>query len=278
MPSPAKLLTRLPFAPGSRDNVRRIAIFGDSHIGIMDDPAMRVLVECFEAEGVDFIVANGDVHDCGPVSRHLGKAKRAALENGQLAEEAAKGRWLINWLATRPGRALYGTGNHEDWINDVALDTNTVGTFTVASALGIPAGIEVLPHGYQIRLGSLVVEHGDVILGRSTGGQHLAANILRRYPNQTTIVNHFHHQDYSVNTTEDAVGVLRSHAAYCLGHTSLPTEHKEYAGRTPNWQQGGALVEVWEADRKPRYSIHLLEVHRDRRNRPMLQFNGRMYK
>ncbi len=276
MPSQTSLLTRLPFAPGSRSNVKRIGIFGDVHIGIHDDPALRVLVECFEAEGIDLGLANGDIHDCGPVSSHHGKRRRAALESGQLAEEAASGRWLVDWMCTRP--FYYGTGNHEDWINDVALETNTVGTLTVASALGIPPSIQVLPHGYQVRLGSLVVEHGDVILGRSTGGQHLAANILRRYPNQTTIVNHFHHQDYSVNTTEDSGGVLRSHAAFCLGHLSLPTEHKDYAGRTPNWQQGGAIVDVWEADRKPRYSVHLLEIHRDRRNRPMLEFGGKVYR
>ena len=271
MPSQAKLLTKLNFSQASK-----IAVFGDVHIGIHDEDAMRVLVECFEREGVDVIIANGDIHDCGPVSRHTSKAKLAALETGQLAEEAASGRWIVDWMATRD--CYYGTGNHEDWINDLALESNTVGTVTVASALGIPPSIQVLPHGYQIRIGSLVVEHGDVILGRSTGGQHLAANILRKYPNQTTIVNHFHHQDYSVNTTDDSNGVRRSHAAYCLGHVSMPDAHQKYAGRSPNWQQGGAMVQTYQVDGRPRYSVHLLEIHRDRRNCPFLEFNGRLYK
>lgn len=237
-----------------------------------------MLVECFEAEGVDCALANGDIHDCAAVSRHVGKARRAAMETGQLAEEAASGRWIVDWLATRP--CLYGEGNHEDWINDVALETNTVGTLTVASALGLPVGpaFVVLPHGYQIRAGSLVVEHGDVVLGRSTGGQHLAANILRRYPNQTTVVNHFHHQDYAVHTTRDSAGVHRSHAAYCVGHLSRPDAHMEYAGRDPNWQQGGAIIELYQVDGRVRYTVHLLEVHRDRRGRPFLQFGGRLYK
>lgn len=253
-------------------------MLGDVHIGVHDSAAIKVLVECFEAEGVDCVIANGDIHDCAAVSPHVGKARRAALETGQLAEEAASGRWLVDWFCTRP--TLYGTGNHEDWVNDLALASNTVGTLTVASALGLPESdsFKVLPHGYQIRAGSLVVEHGDVILGRSTGGQHLAANILRRYPNQTTVVNHFHHMDYAVHTTDDSSGVRRSHGVYCVGHVSDPSAHKEYAGRAPNWQQGGAIIDLYEVDGRPRYTVNLMEIHRDRRNRPFLQYNGRLYK
>lgn len=254
----------------------RVAVLGDVHIGIHDDRALRVLVECFEGVGTEIVLANGDIHDCAAVSPHHGKRRRAALETGQLAEEAASGRWLIDWFCTRP--TIYGPGNHEDWINDVALDTNTVGTLTVASALGLPPSITTLPHGYQIRLGSMVVEHGDVIFPRSSGGVNLASNILRKYPNQTTVVNHFHHMDYAVHTTDDSNGVARSHAAFCLGHVSLPDAHQEYAGRSPNWQQGGAIIELYEVDGRPRYTVHLLEIHRDRRGRPFLQFGGKVYR
>lgn len=239
---------------------------------------MRLLVECFEREGVDGCIANGDIHDCGPVSRHKGKAKLAALEAGQLAEEAAQGRWLIDWMRTRP--AIYGTGNHEAWIDLLALESNLVGTLTVTSALDLPAGPEfvVLPNGYQIRIGSLVLEHGNITLGSSRGGQHLAASILRRYPNQTTIVGHWHHADYAVCSTPDHSGILRSHAAHCLGHVSLSEKHTEYAGRTPNWQQGAAIVDLWECDGKPRFTVHPIELHRDRRNRPVFEYNGYVYK
>src|ERR1700759_4196447 len=128
----------------------KIAVFGDVHIGIHDNPAMKLLVECFEREGCDFTIANGDIHDCAAVSRHPGKAKQSVIDTGQLLDEAAGGRWLMDWLCTRP--SLYGTGNHEDWINDLALASNTVGTVSVRSALDIPPSVDVLPHGYQIRL------------------------------------------------------------------------------------------------------------------------------
>lgn len=265
-----KLLTKLSL-PNSK-----IAVLGDIHIGIHDERALKVLVELFEGVGADTVFANGDIHDCAAVSPHVGKARRAAMETGQLAEEAASGRWFVDWLMTRD--SYYGVGNHEDWINDVALSTNTVGTLTVASALGLPRDLKVLPHGYQIRIGSLVVEHGDVIFPRSTGGVNLASNILRKYPNQSTIVNHFHHMDYAVNTTDDSGGVRSSHAAYCLGHVSDPSAHKEYAGRSPNWQQGGALVQTYQVDGKTRYTVHLIEIHRDKRGRPFAEFGGKVYR
>lgn len=264
----------LPSCPGMK-----IAILNDVHIGIHDEDAVKVLIECFEREGVDFVVANGDIHDCGPVSRHAGKAALARLESGQLAEEAASGRWIVDWMATRP--CIYGTGNHEDWINDLAISTGTVGTLTVSRALGLPEapGFVVAPHGYQIRFGSLVIEHGDCIFSRGgSGPANLARGIFTRFPGQTSLVGHFHRQDAAWFTSFDSAGIARSHAAFCVGHLSKIDAHIAYAGRAPNWQQGGAIVETWRDGVNKRFTVHLLEIHRDRNNRPILQFNGRLYR
>lgn len=257
----------------------RVALLSDVHIGIHDEDAIKVLIECFEAENVDFTICNGDGHDCGPVSRHAGKAALARLESGQLAEEAASGRWIVDWLATRP--SVYGVGNHEDWINQLAIQSGLVGSLTVSSALGLPESktFVVAEHGYQIRLGNLVIEHGDCIFPRSGAGPaNLAATILRRFPDQTTIVGHFHREDIAWSTTYDNDGIARTRAAYCLPHLSNSSAHMAYAGRAPNWQQGGALIEVWYQDGKPRFTVHMLEIHRDKRNRPVLHFNGRTYR
>lgn len=265
-----RCLTPAELPPGSL-----LAIFNDVHIGIHDDAALRLAVECCEAEGVTHVIQNGDNHDCGPVSSHELKARAAALTNGSLLEEAASGRWFTDWCVTRP--CWYGTGNHEDWINDLALRTNTVGSVTVASALGLPGNMEVLPHGYQIRIGSLVIEHGDVTLGRGSGGVNIAQAILNRFPDQTTIVGHYHRIAQATRTSTDADGIFRSHAAFVSGHLSDPTAHMEYAGRAPNWQQGFTLVRVWYDGGKPRYTIHLVEIHRNRYGRPVFEYNGRVY-
>lgn len=256
----------------------KLGILSDIHIGVHDEDAVKVVVECMEAEGVDGLIANGDIHDCGPVSRHAGKAKRAALENGQLLEEAASGRWIVDWFRTRP--TAYIPGNHEDWINDLALETNTVGTLTVASALGLPEGPDfvVFPHGSQLRFGSLVVEHGDLLFPRGGGPANLARAILAKYPSQTTIAGHFHRDDFSCHTTPDHAGIARTHAAHTLGHLSDPRAHKEYAGRDPNWQQGAGIVRLWRDGGRIRFTVDHLMVHRDRYDRPVLEYAGRVYR
>lgn len=254
----------------------KLAIISDVHIGIHDDQALRLLVECFEAEGCDFTLANGDIHDCACISRHPGKAALARIENGQLAEEIRGGRWFVEWLATRPG--IYGEGNHEDWINDLARSAGAVGSITVASVLDLPRQLMVAPHGYQIRVGNLVVEHGDAIFPRGQGPQHLAATLLRKFPDQTTIIGHCHRQDASFATTLDSRAIARTHAAFSLGHVSQYDRHVSYAGRVPNWQQGAAIVNVWRDASKVRFTVNMLEVHRTRYGRPILEHNGKVYR
>lgn len=234
-------------------------------------------IEVCEAQGITGIILNGDIHDCGPVSSHEMKARKANIETGQLAEEAATGRWFIDWCESRPG-TIYGEGNHEDWINDVAVRTGTVGSLTVASALGLPKSFEVLPHGYQIRMGSLVIEHGDVTLGRGSGGANVAQAILRQFPDQTTVVGHHHIIAQASRTAPDDRGILRTRSAHVLGHLSDPFAHSEYAGRSPNWQQGLGLVRVWHDGPKVRYTIHPIEIHRDRYGRPITEFGGKVYR
>lgn len=254
----------------------RMGVFGDSHIGIEDKPAMNLMVEIMDAEGCTGVFANGDAVNCGTVSPHPENRKLREHNISQLKEEVDYGREYLNWMAGFP-LALYGEGNHENWINRVAVETNTVGSLSVRSALDIPAKIEVLQHGYQVRAGSLVIEHGDIVLGRGSGGANLARTILSKYPDQTTLVNHFHRDGVAIRTSPDVNGVLRSHAAHTLGHMSLPDAHTEYAGRMPDWQQSFALIDFYLVDRKIRFNISHVLIHRDRRNRPYAYHNGKLY-
>ena len=251
-------------------------VFGDLHIGIEDKPAANLMIECFEREGIDLTCANGDIVNCATVAPHEGSQREAAIEHGFLMDEADSGREYLDWLATRP--CLYGEGNHEDWINDVAKRTGTVGSLTVKSALGLHPSIQVLPQAYQIRAGSLVIEHGDVTLGRGSGGVNLARTILTRYPDQTTVVNHFHRMDMAIRTAPDQRDVFRSRAAFSLGHMSQVRRHTEYASRAPNWQTGFAIIEFWRVDGQIRYNVNPIEIHRDRRGRPVFSYRGHTYR
>lgn len=255
-----------------------IAVFGDLHIGEHDSRAANLFVEATDREGAKVVIGNGDIVNCGTVSRHPDLKARSVAKYGDLSTETDTGRHYLDWLASRGGKSYLGIGNHEDWINDVALYSGLGRTLSVRTALSIPDSVEVLPQGYQLRIGSLAIEHGDIVLGRSTGGQNLARNILRRYPMQTTVVNHFHQESYACDTTPDSRGVLRSHAAYAIGHLSDPNAHTEYAGRTPNWQQGFAFIRVYYVDGQAKYTVTPVQIHRDRRNRPFCEYNGHVYK
>lgn len=251
-------------------------VFGDLHIGIHDRPSAYAMIDCFEREGIDRPIANGDIVNCATVSPHEGSQRLAAIEHGHLMDEANTGRDILDWLGAR--EAFYGTGNHEDWINDVALRTGTVGSLTVKSALGLAPGITVLPQAYQIRAGSLVLEHGDATLGRGSGGVNLARTILTRYPDQTTVVNHFHRMDMAIRTAPDRDDIFRSRAAFTLGHMSDIRRHAEYASRAPNWQTGFAFIRFWRVDGQLRFNVEPIEIHRDRRGRPVFSYRGRTYR
>lgn len=255
-----------------------VVVFNDLHIGEHDAPAANLMVEAADREGANLVIANGDITNCGTVSPHPTVKARNIRKYGSLENEVASGREYIDWLATRGGHSILGVGNHEDWINDVALYSGLGNTLSVRTALDIPQSVEMLPQGYQIRIGSLAIEHGDIVLGRSSGGPNLARNILRRYPQQTTVVGHFHTEGYACDTTPDSSGILRSHAAYAIGHLSDPHAHSEYAGRTPNWQQGFAFVRVFYVDGKARYTVTPVQIHRNRRNRPYCEYNGHLYR
>lgn len=255
-----------------------ICVFNDLHIGEHDAPAANLMVEAADREGAGIVIANGDVVNCGTVSRHPGVKARALAKYGDLEHEVASGRQYLDWLENRGGKSFLGVGNHEDWINDVALYSGLGRTLSVRTALSIGRRVEVLPQGYQLRIGSLAIEHGDIVLGNSRGGPNLARNILRRYPQQTTVVGHFHSMGCAIDTTPDSRGVLRSHAAYAIGHLSDPDAHTEYAGRHPNWQQGFAFIRVYYVDGQPRYTVTPVEIHRNRRNRPFCEYNGHVYR
>lgn len=257
-------------------NTGTIAVFNDIHIGIQDDPALKLCIELCESIGVDEVLANGDIADCAAVSPHKSKKARALATTGQLQEEIASGRYFLDWLSTRP--SIFGVGNHEDWINDAALETGMVGTLTVRSALDISPFVEVLPHGYQIRIGSLVIEHGDLLLGRGSGGTNVAQSILGKYPDQSTVAGHFHRESVATRTSPDSGGIMRSRCAVSLGHLSHVHKHTEYAGRAPNWQQGMGIIRVYSVDGKPRFTITPVAIHRDRYNRPFAEYGGKVYR
>ncbi len=252
-----------------------VAFYSDVHGGIHDDRACKVSAEVCEAAGVTHFILGGDGLDCGVASRHDDKRKKAEIDFGTLKKERDTFDWFLRWMATRPCR--YILGNHEAWlVNKLALDP-ALCHLSFAEVMRIPAGIEILPQYSQIRIGSLVVEHGDAIFPKSSGGKNPAARLLDLFPDQSTIIGHLHHADSSFRTSVGEDGVPRYRRAEVNGHLSLIHKHMGYAGRHPNWQQRFLLIRIWYFGGKPRFTIIPVDIFRDSKNRPIAEYEGRVY-
>jgi len=256
-----------------------IAILSDVHIPHHDEDALKLVVECCERIGVTHVFPNGDIADCGPSSRHEDKKKRAVLDEGCLKESVAAGLWLYDWFRTRP--CYYTLGNHEAWVvNYIAKSPELKGT-SALSLMGLwedGDGWEVLPPLSRLRLGNRVWEHGDGFFKSGSGGSNPANRIRSLAPDQTTSIGHLHRMFAAYWSSEDENGQSRNRAAYGNGHLSIPEKHEEYAGSYLNWQQSFEITRVWYDGGKPRFTTDQPQIHRDKRGRPVLEYQGHVYK
>jgi hypothetical protein len=251
-----------------------LAFFSDTHGGIHDDAACRVAVSVCEAAGVDRIYLVGDGLDCGVSSRHDEKAKKAKIDHGTAMKERDSFGWFLDWMTTR--ESIYLLGNHEAWMTkSIELDPKFC-HMSFAEVMRIPPGIKVLPQHSMIRIGSLVMEHGDAIFPKSSGGKNPASRLLDLFPDQSTIIGHLHHADSSYRTYLDEQGVPKYRRAEVNGHLSLIDQHMDYAGRHPNWQQRFLLIRIWHFAGRPKFTITPVDVFRDKRNRPLVEWEGRV--
>ena len=256
----------------------KIAVFHDIHVPHHDERAMRLAVECCEAAGVTHVVLDGDIADCGVSSRHEGKRMRDTIDLGTLP--IRDGRWIYEWARTRPCWLM--RGNHERWVEErIATDPTLADTVSVERLLGLPEdgdGWKVIPSEGRLRLGSLVIEHGHGIFPSGSGGQNPGQRIRQVAPNQTTLIGHLHRKFALWWTVHNDDGICKTYGAYGGGHMSKLEAHAGYAGGYPGWQQGFEILNVWYHDDKPRFSIDQIEVYRDRRDRPLFEYRGRVYR
>lgn len=258
-----------------------IAVFSDVHIPHHDDAAIRLAIECCEAVGVTHTIANGDILDCGPSSRHEGKRRRAVLDEGCLRESIAAGYWILEWLRTRP--CIFTFGNHERWVEDTIAQSPELKGTPATQLMGIPddgCGWEVLPNKSRVRLGSRCWEHGDGIFPSGSGGQSPGNRIRSLAPDQTTSIGHLHRKFAAFWSSPDENGIARTRGAYGNGHLSNPEAHEDYAGSAAylNWQQSFELTRVWYDGDRPRFTTDQPEIHRDRRGRPIFEYQGKVYR
>lgn len=250
----------------------------DIHIPIQDDNSCRLMVECAEAAGVTHGVIGGDGLDFNCLSKHPKESHRV-VEHATIMEEVEPGRWLLNWFATK--RTKFILGNHEGRLNRF-IDDNPAFHGSIASnfakIVDLPAGIDVVPQGGEVRLGNLSLRHTDAEFKNGSGGKHPAQKLLDMLPDQSTIGGHVHRMSTACRTTRDEDGIRRTRRAWTMGHMSLEHEHYGYVSTSPNWQQGFGFIRVWWDGDRPRFSVYQVEILRDSRDRAYFEWGGRVWR
>lgn len=267
-------LTRAEVPDGSR-----IAVFHDIHIPYHDATAMKLAIECCEREGVTHVVLDGDIADCGPASRHEGKRKRDVIDLGRLHESVAPGMWIYEWALSR--RAYLMRGNHERWVEEaIESDPTFSGAVSPEQAMGVPleGWAAVLDSESRLRLGSLVIEHGHGLFPSGSGGENPGGRIRKLAPNQVTLIGHLHRRFAAFWTVQNDDGLSKTYGAFGGGHMSIEHTHTSYAGGYPGWQQSFEIIRVYYVDGRPRFTVDQIEVHRDKRNRPVFEYDGHVYR
>jgi hypothetical protein len=250
----------------------------DVHIRIEHTEALKLMVECAEAFGVNRVIAGGDILDLNCLSMHP-KESESVVQHSTILEEVESGRWLLNWMAKKP--CHYILGNHEDRLKRF-IDMNPALHGSPASNLGwlvdLPKSIEVLPQGSEIRLGNLSMVHLDAEFKRGDGGKYPAHRLLEMDPDHSTIGGHVHRFSTAWRTSRDENGINRTRRGWTMGHMSHEHKHRSYMKKRPNWQVGFGLIRVYWEDDRPRWSVYQIEVLFDRHNRPYFEFGGKVFR
>src|ERR1043165_797072 len=216
----------------------------DIHIPIHNEAACRLMVEWAERAGVTRVVAGGDILDMNCLSKH-GKASKRTVEHATILEEVEPGRrvWLRDWMASKETDFILG--NHEDRLKrfvdeNPAFHGSLVSNF--AKVCELPTGINVLPQGGEVRLGNLVMSHGDAEFKNSSGGAHPATKLLSMAPDQSSIIGHLHRMAQARRTSRDEDGISRTRCAWTMGHMSIEEMHYGSVNKNPNWQGGFGAI------------------------------------
>lgn len=253
----------------------KLLVIGDVHIPIDNRPAIEVAINLAEDVGVTHVVSLGDLADCHCISDHAKDVDRL-LSAGTLREEMASGKYLINWMSTRPVISI--PGNHEYRVDRLIGANPGLYGMSTPEILGLPKDWVHLQDNSQVRLGSLVFAHGHYEFRQGNGGRHPAAALLTMAPDQSTIVGHLHRLDSARRTSVDEHGIRRTRAAWTNPHLSLEHEHHSYVSRHISWQTGFSLVHVWWEDGRPRWDLTQIEIMLDSRGLPYCAYGGKVYR
>ncbi len=217
---------------------------GDIHFGRHDRLSLELMTTVAEEHGVDNAILIGDSFDSYGISRHPKSAARLLRASGVTIEQEAKSAkpWFERWQYMFDQK-LCITGNHEAWWELVQDEyPGLVGTEWWDLYGDLFDGWHCYKHGTALKLGPLLVAHGDELRGSLASSS--AASVLRNYPGQNTLYGHTHRIDTCTRPTSK-YGKPVNHGAWtigCLMDLAAAADDRNLRQHAQVHQQGFAIV------------------------------------
>ncbi len=199
---------------------------------IHDPKALAAVLDFARDFKPDHIILGGDILDCGAISRH-NKHKPGNIEGLRLGRDMAECRSAL----IQPLEALgalsyyYIIGNHEDWLNDVYIESPALeGLLDLDHSL-LSSLWDIVPQGHGVELGKLYFMHGDTLKG---GAEHVAK---QAWLLNTRNVRFGHFHTYQVHTPKRALDADIMHTSMAI--PCLCRRDPTYGDGAANaWMQG----------------------------------------
>lgn len=200
-------------------------------VALHDPKAINVALDFMKDFKPDHVILGGDILDCGCISHH-NHGKPGAVEGFRLLGDAKELREaLITPVeGVKAKTYTYIVGNHEDWLNDLALQIPALeGIIDVGSILNLDKRWKIVQNGETHKLGKLIFMHGDQI----KGGEHSAKWATIAWEKNVRFGHHHTAQIYTKTSANDANG----HTGIAV--PCLCKKNPNYGGGSPNrWAQG----------------------------------------
>jgi hypothetical protein len=258
----------------------RYLIPGDIHFGIEDPAALSLLTKAGIDAGCNGMILIGDTFDSYGISRHPKSAK--VLKNRKrttVAEEKESAEpWFRSWANNFDNLHML-SGNHEAWFSYIQDQFPGLADTEWWDLYGsLFDGWHLHSHGTALRLGPLLICHGDEL--RGSLAKNSASSVLNSYPGQNTLYGHTHRVDSSTRPTWK-YGTRIDHGAWtigCMMDLETSQDNRETRVNAQIHQQGGAIVSFdtsFAGDLT--FGVEIIQVLRDSGNNPGFVFRGNSY-
>jgi hypothetical protein len=201
---------------------------GGHKVPLHDMKAWNVVMEFAKDFKPDTWIHGGDMLDCGVISHH-NKSKPGNVEGLRLLADAEEGYdTFIKPIQAK--NKVYMIGNHEDWLNDLIIETPALeGIIDIKKLLSLDDW-KLVDQGGVYNLGKLSFLHGDTV----KGGEHVAKAAVINYERNVRFGHHHTAQLYTKTSPIEYKNAKTGMAVGCLC-----TKSPKYGESKPNrWTQG----------------------------------------